>query len=160
MKNAKEYKRRLLIAKEEESRFYETFNRWCGKEERARLADLLKRNKELVRTDISYGRVVGCDARCITYYEADKGSSHNYLISYGEIVCKIVYWADADNNTHTSFVKLWDGYSKTTLKHINAFLAMDDIKPLTKYDWVMLDSCILYDADDGEVNPYEGCYNM
>lgn len=154
MKNAKEYKRRLLLAKEEEYRFYETFNRYCGKQERARLADLLKLNRQLVRTDITYGRVVGCDARCITHYEADGSSSHNYLISYGTTVCKIVYWCDADRNTHTGFVKLWEGYSNTTLKHINAFLAMDNIKPLTKYDWVMLDSCTMYDADSGEVKGY------
>lgn len=157
MKNAKEYKRRLLLAKEEEYRFYETFNRYCGKEERARLSDLLKLNKQLVRTDDSYSRVDGCDARCIIHYEASGRSGHNYLISYGETVCKIVHWIDADKHMHTSFVKLWDGYSQTTLKHINAFLAMDNIKPLTKYDWVMLDSCVLYDADDYEVKEYEGC---
>lgn len=154
MKNAKEYKRRLLIAKEEESRFYDTFNRWCGKEERARLADLLKHNLELVRNDIDYSRVWGCDARCVIYRSVDESSDHHYLISYGETVCKIVNWNDADKHMHTSFVKLWDGYSKTTLKHINAFLAMGNIKSLTKYDWVMLDSCVLYNADYGEVKEY------
>ena len=155
MKNVKEYKRRVLLAKEEEAWFYDTFNRYCGKTERAKLADLLKKNKQLVRTDDAYGRVDGCDARCITHREGGGSSMHNYLISYGTIVCKIVYWWDADNNKHTAFVKLWDGYSKTTLKHINAFLAMDNISPLTKYDWIMLDSCTLYDADSGEVKEYE-----
>lgn len=155
MKNAKEYKRRCELAKEENYVFYETFNRYCGKEERTRLANLVKLNKQLVKTDISYDRVDGCDARCITQCETDESSSHKYLISYGTTVCKIVYWCDADRNTHTSFVKLWEGYSKTTLKHINAFLAMDSIKPLTKYDWIMLDSCTLYDADNGKVNSYK-----
>lgn len=155
MKNAKEYMRRLLIAKEEEYRFYETFNRYCGKEERARLADLLKKNKQLVRTDNSYSRVVGCNARCITRFEAGESSIHNYLISYETPVCKVVKWFDSNKNEHISFAKLWVGYSKTTLKHINAFLAMYDIKPLTKYQWVMLDSYSLYDANSGEVKAYE-----
>lgn len=36
------------------------------------------------------------------------------LQSYNTIVCKI----DKDGN----FVKLWDGYSYTTLRHINSFI--------------------------------------
>lgn len=155
MKNAKEYKRRLLLAKEEKYLFYETFNRYCWKEERARLAHLIKLNEQLVRTDIEYSRVNGCDARCIIHHEVDEHTVNNYLISYGTVVCKIVYWCDADANTHTGFVKFWEGYSKTTLKHINTFLAMDNIKPLTKYDWVMLDSCTMYDADSGEIKEYK-----
>ena len=38
-----------------------------------------------------------------------------YLLSYSTIVC---YWDDID----LTFVKSWDGYSATTMRHINAFM--------------------------------------
>ena len=42
-------------------------------------------------------------------------NGEKFLKSYETIVCKI----DKNGN----FIKLWDGYSTTTMRHINAFLA-------------------------------------
>ena len=41
-------------------------------------------------------------------------NGEKFLLSYDTIVCKI----DKNDN----FIKLWDGYSATTMRHINAFI--------------------------------------
>lgn len=51
----------------------------------------------------------------------------NTLISYATRVCKI----DIDGN----FVKLWDGYSATTMRHINAFRETYGLAPISKKQW-------------------------
>lgn len=38
-----------------------------------------------------------------------------------------------------SFKKLWDGFSATTLKHVNLFRKRHNMSYLSKYDWVMMD---------------------
>lgn len=48
------------------------------------------------------------------------------LKSYDTIVCMI-----KDGN----FVKLWDGYSATTMKHINDFRMMFNLSTLNKKEW-------------------------
>lgn len=48
------------------------------------------------------------------------------LKSYDTIVCMI---KDGD------FVKLWDGYSATTMKHINDFRMMFNLPTLNKKEW-------------------------
>lgn len=48
------------------------------------------------------------------------------LKSYDTIVCTI-----KDGN----FVKLWDGYSATTMKHINDFRMMFNLPTLNKKEW-------------------------
>ena len=51
------------------------------------------------------------------------------LKSYDTIVCMI-----KDGN----FVKLWDGYSVTTMKHINDFRMMFNLPTLNKKEWMKL----------------------
>lgn len=46
--------------------------------------------------------------------KSSRETEKNYCKVYNTIVCKI----DKDGN----FVKLWDGYSYTTLRHINSFI--------------------------------------
>ena len=53
------------------------------------------------------------------------------LISYATDVCMI----DNDGN----FVKLWDGYSSTTLKHINKFRRINGFAEINKRKWIELD---------------------
>lgn len=50
------------------------------------------------------------------------------------------YYTDvASYNTMTkTFVKLWDGYSATTLKHINAFCDYLKIPGFNKREWIEL----------------------
>lgn len=52
------------------------------------------------------------------------------LKSYNTIVCKIV-----DGN----FVKLWDGYSNTTARHINAFRKLYGFSQINKTEWVNME---------------------
>lgn len=51
-----------------------------------------------------------------------------YLQSYDTLILKF------DKVTKT-LVKLWNGYSKTTQKHINTFLQIFDVAPLNKKEW-------------------------
>lgn len=54
----------------------------------------------------------------------------NILRSYDTDVCRI----DAAGR----FYRMWDGYSATTLKHVNAFRALFGLEPLKKSDWQAL----------------------
>lgn len=49
------------------------------------------------------------------------------LISYQTKVCRI------DENGH--FIKLWNGYSVTTMNHINAFRIMNGLETMGKKEW-------------------------
>lgn len=65
-----------------------------------------------------------------SYYGKAKFTVKGYEIllkSYDTIVAKI----DAEGN----FVRLWDGYSPTTARHINSFRVMEGFKPIRKAEW-------------------------
>lgn len=51
------------------------------------------------------------------------------LISYDTNVCKIVDGA---------FIRLWDDWSATTLRHVNAFRIQHGFDSLNKWQWLAL----------------------
>lgn len=53
----------------------------------------------------------------------------NYLQSYDTVI--LMY-------QNGKIIKLWNDYSKTTLKHINTFLSMQGLKQLSKKEWLAL----------------------
>ena len=53
----------------------------------------------------------------------------SYLQSYDTV---ILMYQDG------KLFKLWNDYSKTTLKHINTFLSMQGLKTLNKKEWLAL----------------------
>lgn len=53
------------------------------------------------------------------------------------------------------FVKLWDGFSVTTLKHVNALRANGGLSPLTKRAWIEMPTAE-YIGGGEYVNPYTG----
>ena len=53
------------------------------------------------------------------------------LKSYYTHVCAIV---------QGNFYKLWNGYSATTMKHINCYRIMHGLSPISKREWVMMDT--------------------
>lgn len=59
--------------------------------------------------------------------EDEKGNL--FLKSYDTIVCGII---------NGKFKKFWDGYSKTTITHVNDFRNAYDMKTLYKKDWESL----------------------
>lgn len=62
---------------------------------------------------------------------ADDGKTRRfYLQSYNTIVCAF--------NDSTGFTKLWDGYSATTQKHINAFREKFGLDRINKAQWLAL----------------------
>lgn len=63
-----------------------------------------------------------------------KDSHGRVLVSYYTDVCMITY--------DGTFVKLWDGYSKTTLKHINLFRKECGFPELNKREWVEIEPYI------------------
>lgn len=67
----------------------------------------------------------------------------HYLKSYYTTVAAI-----ADGK----FYKLWEGYSATTMKHINAFLQMHGFPTISKHDWVMMETRVqTVDEETGEI---------
>ena len=48
------------------------------------------------------------------------------------------YYTDVAMTNFEEIVKLWDGYSATTMKHINEFCKMFGLPHMSKKDWVAL----------------------
>lgn len=91
------------------------------------LRDLKKFQKELLNSKGGY-RI---SDRAIVV-----NNGHGYdLISYYTTVCSIY------NGT---FYKLWEGFSNTTMKHINVFLANNMLSTMSKKDWVMFPTTTNY----------------
>lgn len=116
MKNAKEYKKRLETA--------ETYNGmdYLDREEVKALRENVKERKKHRKhkgLDGSNGRA--------TWYINENGEK--VLTSYYEDIIAI-----KDGKIR----KIWNGYSVTTLKHINLFLSENELDTLSKYEWVML----------------------
>lgn len=63
-----------------------------------------------------------------TWYKDDKGA--RVLRSYYTDVCKIY---------RGRVYKLWQGYSATTSRHIQAFMNMNGYRGISKREWVMMD---------------------
>ena len=86
--------------------------------------DRSPRKSEALSSNVIEGKVTvlpNCTNRAITI-ETDEDI---YLQSYDTLILK--------KNKRTGKVKkLWDGYSKTTLKHVNQFLGTY----MGKYDWL------------------------
>ena len=60
------------------------------------------------------------------YYEYENAV---FLRSYDTTVCRII---------DGKFERLWSGFSKTTLNHINDFRKLYSLPPLKKADWLAL----------------------
>lgn len=145
MKNAKEYKRRVEIAKQESHIFYDVFNRYYGNTDRENLNNLIKANRKLVKNDCRYSEVPNCGYRAVRRHEIVGSKNNNYLYSYNTNVCIIIDEYDSETlEFKTCFIKTWEGYSKTTLKHINEFRALYCLPPINKYDWIMMDANKIY----------------
>lgn len=56
-----------------------------------------------------------------------------YLISY---YTPVAAYIQDDETGEIKFHRLWDGYSKTTAKHVDAFRAMYGNRGLSKRDWI------------------------
>ena len=56
------------------------------------------------------------------------------LYSYGTKICAFV----PGKRNNTVFVKYWNGYSATTMKHINSFCAQNGHHGYNKKDWEAL----------------------
>lgn len=60
-------------------------------------------------------------------------TEHGFVLqSYYTEVCEVL--------SNGEFVKLWSGYSNTTLKHINAFRHYFGMVALSKRDWIELET--------------------
>ena len=134
MNKRKEYKRRAQLAKEiAECESYRSYTMW-GVDYKDTIREIQKRNCKLVRERKDYMAVYGCDYRCvIRVYTNDNGAVYT-LESYDTDVCSIHattmgWW----------FEREWDGWTPTTMKHINAFREQFGFSRMNKYDWLMLD---------------------
>ena len=64
----------------------------------------------------------------IAHVESKSGRIYEILISYNTAVCMI------DSKGH--FVRLWNGYSATTAKHIAAFMNRYGLPGVGKHEWL------------------------
>lgn len=74
--------------------------------------------------------VMGYDRAKSFYGKArviEKDNGEKVLQSYTTDVCKIT--------SNGEFVRLWDGYSSTTIRHVNAFLSLFGIAGGSKAWW-------------------------
>lgn len=55
-----------------------------------------------------------------------------YLISYSTMVAKL-------NLNNGELVRLWDGYSQTTMRHINEWLQLHWLPTITKKQWMKME---------------------
>lgn len=79
--------------------------------------------------------LVPADGRKSFYKKAvllDDEKGTRILKSYDTQVCKLI--------SGGAFVKMWDGYSATTQRHINAFRAHCRLPGITKKQWESLET--------------------
>lgn len=134
MNKRKEYQRRAQLAKEiAEGECYRSYPMW-GVNYTDTIRNIQKRNRLLVKKYPDYMAVDGCDYRCIIRIATDCNGTIYTLESYDTDVCYIACRFDG-----WYFVRTWDGWTPTTMKHVNAFREQFGFPRMDKYDWLMLD---------------------
>lgn len=135
MNKRTEYQRRAQLAKEiAEGECYRSYPMW-GVDYTDIIRNIIKNNRKLVRERTDYMAVDGCDYRCvIRIYTGNHGTTYT-LVSYDTDVCSINCTFDG-----WYFVRGWDGWTPTTMKHVNAFREQFGFSRMNKYDWLMLDA--------------------
>lgn len=78
------------------------------------------------------------------YVFADGGDNYYTLRSYDTIVASI--YVGSDNIPHMK--KIWDGYSATTLRHVNALLMQKGFPKLSARAWRSMEVGKFYSPDD------------
>lgn len=137
MKNYKQYKQRLENHEDprytfvhwEHNRFYPCYSM---------TTDDLKQLRNEYNQDAKNNIVEKLDTRAIII----KDTRIIFLKSYYTTVAAIY-----DNKLY----KLWNGYSKTTAKHIKMFCDKYNIQSPSKHDWIMQDITDIIDNATGVV---------
>lgn len=107
---------------------YEHYNGFSWYPSRYMTTDDMRELRAEQKTDIAKYNGVKIDARAVVLkYDCDCV----LLKSYKTIVAAIV---------GTQFIKLWDGFSVTTLKHINQFLSAYNGATVNKRAWIEMDT--------------------
>lgn len=134
MNMRKEYKRRAQLAKEiAEGECYRSYPMW-GVNYTETIREIQKRNRKLARTNGNYLAVPSCDNRCIVRVCVLDDGTDYVLESYDTDVCTVHCTFDG-----WYFTREWDGWTATTMKHVNAFREQFGFSHMNKYEWLMLD---------------------
>jgi len=48
------------------------------------------------------------------------------------------------------FYKLWEGFSSTTMKHINTYRIQNNMPALSKHDWIMMPTTTIIEVETNE----------
>ena len=126
----KEYK----AVREEHEQAYEldtftTYEGFWGHENRYMKPDDLKEMRQAIKEDKKNGGIVLADFgnRAVII-----PTENGYILkSYYTNVCEI---------RNNKFIKLWQGYSNTTLKHINAFRSKYNFPTISKREWIEMEA--------------------
>ena len=68
------------------------------------------------------------------------GKATYYVNDDAEIVLRSYYTDVLSIGSDLKVTKLWEGWSATTGRHINRFLADFGIPPISKHDWIMMET--------------------
>ena len=68
-----------------------------------------------------------CGKACEIYHDG-----YFYLVSYSTKVAKF-------NLNNGEFVRLWNGYSQTTMRHLNEWLQLNGLPTITKKQWMKME---------------------
>lgn len=77
---------------------------------------------------------------CHTVVPNTNNKATYYLNEDAEFVLRSYYTDVCSLDSEGNIKKLWEGYSVTTMNHINAFLKEFGEKPLSKHDWIMMET--------------------
>ena len=121
----KQYKQAKEEHEQNYARFeYEHWDGFCIRPSYYMTTEDIKELRAEHKTDVARYNGVKLDSRAVVLnYDVDAV----LLKSYKTVVAAII---------GGEFVKLWRGYSVTTLKHVNAFLAAYNGKQFNKREWI------------------------
>lgn len=135
MKNAKIYKEKRKEHENASELFdYEHYNRYSFYPSYCMTPENIKDLRSEFKNDIKYRnafKLSNCNDRAIVICIDNNDGTFTYqLKSYTTIVAEI---------EHGRFKKIWEGYSNTTLKHINRFREWYGMNTISKYEWIMME---------------------
>lgn len=95
-----------------------------------RIKNAIDKKARIMVSDLRNGEKSFYGKARIAHVESKTGRIYYILISYNTAVAMI------DNAGH--FVRLWNGYSATTMKHIGAFMDCFKLRNIRKHEWLEL----------------------
>jgi hypothetical protein len=95
-----------------------------------RIKNAIDRKARIMVSDLMNGGKSFYGKARIAHVESKSGRIYEILISYNTAVAML--------DSAGRFVRLWNGYSATTMKHIGAFMDRYKLRNIGKHEWLEL----------------------